>query len=196
MGYESAKSTRLLATHCLCCRRPLRDAVSVEIGIGPVCREKYGYNAPVDDAARSTANKLIHEAAAVMDTNTARVLEIAEEIRDLGLEKLAETVLDRFVPIRLTDKFTDWDNNGEPKILVIEAYTPYSPTFVATLKQHTNFRRRRAVRNSNGKFSHWEVWATKAERLGLFRALIAAYPGEYAVGAKGVFQVPTHYRAA
>lgn len=41
MSYENAPSTRMLATHCACCNRPLRDAVSVEAGVGPDCRAKY-----------------------------------------------------------------------------------------------------------------------------------------------------------
>jgi gamma-glutamylaminecyclotransferase len=42
-GYENAPATRLLATSCACCGRALLDAISVEAGIGPDCREKYGY---------------------------------------------------------------------------------------------------------------------------------------------------------
>lgn len=41
--YENAPATRILATHCACCGRALLDAVSVEAGIGPDCRAKYGY---------------------------------------------------------------------------------------------------------------------------------------------------------
>jgi hypothetical protein len=43
-GYENSPACRLIATHCCVCGRDLVDAVSVEAGIGPVCREKYGYN--------------------------------------------------------------------------------------------------------------------------------------------------------
>lgn len=48
-GYEAAAATRLLATHCICCRRPLLDAVSVEAGMGPVCRQRHGATAPEAD---------------------------------------------------------------------------------------------------------------------------------------------------
>ena len=44
-GYEDAVSTKLLATHCCMCNRPLRDARSVELGIGPICEEKFGVEA-------------------------------------------------------------------------------------------------------------------------------------------------------
>jgi hypothetical protein len=40
-GYEQALSTKLLATHCIFCGRPLRDPQSVQRGYGPDCAEKY-----------------------------------------------------------------------------------------------------------------------------------------------------------
>lgn len=43
MSYESAPATEMVATECACCGRPLLDAVSVEAGVGPDCRAKYGY---------------------------------------------------------------------------------------------------------------------------------------------------------
>lgn len=41
-GWETAVSTRLLATHCVFCARPLRDPASIERGYGPECAEKRG----------------------------------------------------------------------------------------------------------------------------------------------------------
>ena len=46
-SYETAPATRMLATQCAVCARPLLDAVSVETGIGPHCRAKYGFNVEV-----------------------------------------------------------------------------------------------------------------------------------------------------
>lgn len=40
-GWENALSTKLLATHCVFCGRPLRDPQSVERGWGPECGEKF-----------------------------------------------------------------------------------------------------------------------------------------------------------
>ncbi len=48
-GYEDAVSTKLLATHCCMCNRPLRDARSVEFGIGPICEAKFGTSAEVGE---------------------------------------------------------------------------------------------------------------------------------------------------
>lgn len=46
--YENAPATRMLATHCAVCSRPLVDAASVEAGMGPDCRDRHGYDDPVD----------------------------------------------------------------------------------------------------------------------------------------------------
>lgn len=63
MSYESAPSTQMLATHCCACGRPLRDAQSVEYGIGPICAEKYGFLVEMPEDARAVANKIIHRAS-------------------------------------------------------------------------------------------------------------------------------------
>lgn len=44
MNYANTPACRLLATHCACCGRPLLDAKSVEFGIGPDCRVRYGFD--------------------------------------------------------------------------------------------------------------------------------------------------------
>ena len=93
-NYENAPSTALLATNCLACNRPLRDAASVEAGIGPICREKYGYDSIAEDV-RIKANALIHEAAR-KGTPNARVLEIADLLEDMGASVLADKVRTRF----------------------------------------------------------------------------------------------------
>ena len=41
MSYENAPATKLLATHCGICGRPLRDSVSVERCVGPDCAALY-----------------------------------------------------------------------------------------------------------------------------------------------------------
>lgn len=51
MSYENAPSTILLATACACCGRALRDAISVETGVGPECRERFSF-----DEAQGTPN--------------------------------------------------------------------------------------------------------------------------------------------
>lgn len=45
-SYVNAPATKMLATNCACCGRPLVDAHSVETGVGPDCRKMHGYDEP------------------------------------------------------------------------------------------------------------------------------------------------------
>lgn len=58
-SYENAPATLLLGSSCACCGRPLLDAVSVEAGVGPDCREKYGYGDAQGDADWALASTLL-----------------------------------------------------------------------------------------------------------------------------------------
>ena len=57
MSYESAPATRMIATDCACCGRPLLDSDSVELGIGPICRKRHGYFDAIDPDFRQEANR-------------------------------------------------------------------------------------------------------------------------------------------
>jgi hypothetical protein len=118
MTYESAPATLLLATHCCACGRPLVDAESVEAGMGPDCRKKYGYNAaqepadfelaalalsPMQDLptarwaaardARAFANKLVSRVAVEHDLRRRGTMIGA--IHALGFSILARKLLER-----------------------------------------------------------------------------------------------------
>jgi len=87
--YEDAPATKLVATHCCCCGRALLDAQSVEIGIGPVCREKFGFvGAMVSPEAREEANKLVYQIACAPTMSAALILRL----RELGFVKLADRI--------------------------------------------------------------------------------------------------------
>jgi hypothetical protein len=96
-GYENAPATKMLATHCAACGRPLVDSVSVEVGMGPDCRKKYGYNAVVDEELRSQANKLIYKIALARSGSGTDLgaVQAIRSLRDLGFDKLAEICLKR-----------------------------------------------------------------------------------------------------
>lgn len=94
MSYEDATATKLLATDCLCCGRPLLDADSVTVGVGPICRVKYGV-ASASGPNREEANRLIYEAA-LPDTSADRRLEIARTLSGFGYNKLAVLIVERF----------------------------------------------------------------------------------------------------
>lgn len=104
MGYEDAPATRLLATRCALCGRPLVDSVSVEIGIGPDCRRKVKFDNAISEEVRSEANRLVYEIALHRSTATVDpkvVSRVALRLRDLGLTTLAERMIRGFATIEI-----------------------------------------------------------------------------------------------
>lgn len=91
-GYENAPATRMLATGCAVCGRPLVDSVSVETGIGPECRRRHGYTIEVSEQARTEANAIVYAIAAeTHDTAQAFVSALAR-LRTLGFQTLADVI--------------------------------------------------------------------------------------------------------
>lgn len=147
MSYETAPSTIMLATHCACCGRPLRDAVSVERGVGPDCAERYGYadaQRPADWAriskltdslelgaaftkaastmdARSAANILVHRVAAYGAHHAVPALITIVDA--LGFTTLAATLAARQGAVKITH---------EGEMLVVEA--PWCEAFAAAVR--------------------------------------------------------------
>lgn len=99
MGYENLNSTKLLAAVCACCGRLLRDEESANIGIGPDCREKYGYNEG-EEANRDEANGLIYQIADAKSPATDAVTALAR-LREIGFGKLALSLSEGFCPVRI-----------------------------------------------------------------------------------------------
>jgi hypothetical protein len=92
MSYTDAPATKMLATHCAACGRPLVDSASVEAGMGPDCRAKYG--APeLDDATRAEANKLVYQIA--LDQTGPTVATALIQLRQLGCHTLADRITKR-----------------------------------------------------------------------------------------------------
>lgn len=194
-SYENAPSTTLLATHCALCGRPLRDADSVERGVGPDCAEKHGYgdaqgeadwdrigdlltNAPTslfeavveqwgDRAQRNAANVIVHHAATV--DRAKRRLHV-DLLVALGYTRLAvalEAAAGEVVRIQTQD-------GGA---LVVKA--PYNPSFTAGIKAA-----RVGARWSDADKA-WLVPRDAKAKVGLYRALLAAFPGVLLEGPKG-----------
>jgi hypothetical protein len=91
MNYEAAPATKLVATACAVCARPLVDAQSVELGIGPDCRNRYGYDMPVEPEIRKEANRLVNEIACG-DLPPAQLREALGQLHALGFDRLAERI--------------------------------------------------------------------------------------------------------
>ncbi len=108
MSYENAPSTQMLATRCAICGRQLRDAKSIERGIGPECFEKYGgaeanidpdwisasraLNEPLNVSAGhlSAANMLIHRISVNQGSDVA--MRCAAALWHLGYRKVVMAI--------------------------------------------------------------------------------------------------------
>ena len=182
MSYQEAPATRMLATNCVCCGRPLVDACSVELGIGPDCRNGI-FPEGVDEEDRMCANGLVFKASKAAQNGAAEdVVGFADEIRKLGFEGLAAKVERRFrdgVVKGVRDADIIIDEDGEA--LVVR--TPYrrgaAKDFVS------------AWRSIPGR--RWDGSANrvpKAQRKALWSLLRKFFPGKWGAGPKGAFRVP------
>jgi exodeoxyribonuclease-5 len=76
--------------HCAVCARPLTDPLSVELGIGPDCREQYGYDEAVEPAIRAEVNQIVYRIATTRDDEV--IQDAANQLHDFGFATLAERV--------------------------------------------------------------------------------------------------------
>jgi hypothetical protein len=170
-GYENAPATRMLATHCAACARPLVDAKSVEIGMGPDCRKRLGFDREVSEEARAQANRIVYAIAAHLHDTApgagAAQAERARKLLELGFTALADKVLERVAPIRI-------EVEGDR----LAVRTPYSEQATLLFRGIPN-RRWDRERKVNV--------VPAAERRTLWQALERAYPGMVGIGPKGPF---------
>lgn len=201
MSYENAKATILLASHCCVCGRPLADAKSVELGIGPVCRQKYmGAGTGISEEARQEANKLVYDASALYgegatDEDIADICKIVDRLAFLGFEHLSERVAFRFIPIRLQveDDVAEvrWDSQRRCEVetgrtgTVVNVWTPRDEDFNAGLRRLSY---KRGVRDTKRGW-YWQV--RRADSRALLGLLSEVHAGRWAISDKGTFQIPT-----
>lgn len=172
MSYENAPATLMLASHCAICRRPLVDAVSVECGIGPDCRENSGYYVEVNEDARAEANKITNAIARGMSNDHLILNALA--LRTLGFDRLADTVIDRNAALKVRDL-----GNG-----TIAIHTPYHSDFVARVKAATPWAK------FDRETRAWIVPAGQNVRNAVFAAMKWCFPGSLGLGPKGPFTTP------
>ena len=161
MGYEQAPATRMLATNCVMCNRPLVDAASVEAGIGPVCRKKYGYAAEITEEHRCEANKRIHSIA--LNRRDKQTSVLIREIEDMGLGVLAHSLR------AAVSDFTIFEENDK---LVLKA--PYSEAIFGVPGRMWDRKR---------KVTTFPI----TSRVQLFEALKCGWPRGIGLGKKGLF---------
>lgn len=168
MSYENAPATIMLASHCAVCGRPLVDAQSVELGIGPDCRRKYGFDMPCDEAARAEANALVYRVALVQEG--VSVAEACARLRVLGFEKLAARIEKRAVDVRIEEV-------GDRLRVSTRRY----------VEEATASWRSIRGRRWDGEAKANEIPAS--ERRALWSLLTRHYPGAVAMGPRGPFTV-------
>lgn len=176
MNYENAPATKLVATHCAVCGRPLVDADSLETGIGPVCakRTHYGHaTGPCDpvkaaDALAPTgvvvdltnphkaSNVLVYNIAA--DPKSPHVPAMCAAIEALGYVEVARVIATRLAPAYV--KVTTEDTT-----LVVKITVPYgSPVFATVVtafnKVPGGFYHRATKTNRFPVTSKLELWKT------------------------------------
>jgi Family of unknown function (DUF6011) len=79
---HTALRRQTLATKCLCCARPLWDAESATLGVGPICRKRLGIADSLK--AHSDANELVARAAiAAEDGQFTVVMECLQALNAL-----------------------------------------------------------------------------------------------------------------
>ena len=166
MSYENAPATHMLATNCALCGRPLLDAVSVEIGIGPVCRKNAAYaKADCTEAERQEANRIICALSlGKMDPVAGFFL-----LRHLGFAGVADQVVKRNAAVTLTEQ-------GDR--LIVE--TPYDDDVIRRMRRIDGRRW-----DSDNKANTFPLKAKRA----IWELLVAHFEGELVSGPKGPFIV-------
>lgn len=186
MGYEDAAATKILATNCACCGRPLVDAKSVQVGIGPECRKKYGYGMEVPEAVRAQANKIIYALALAVSTGsiTVETFEQVDALEALGFGKIAAIFREKGAAIFIERRV--W--NGVERLFV---RVPYSEDFNAASWVQGRYGVKTEVTGSlsTKKVFHWTFDVSKETRAKVHAALVQCFPGALAIGPSGPFTV-------
>jgi len=182
MGYESSTACLVLTTHCVVCNRPLVDATSVEVCIGPVCREKVGYNTNVSEDDREQANGIINSCAHEIANGkvTHETVERTEILREIGFPRVADIIVARCSSIIIEEDTSTY---------IVRC--PFSPQFNTASKCKGRYGIKKTTELSNRKVFHWVF--PKSQKKTLFKALIESYEGQLAKGPRGSFIV-THPR--
>lgn len=184
MSYENAPATKMLATHCVVCRRPLLDAASVELGIGPECRNRSGVRAAqVSEEAHQRANQITHAISLGVPFQELRAMLV--ELNMLGFQQLASLISDRGASIKVT-----YDGGN----LIVDS--PFTEGSLATIRAIPGRRpvyEEVRVRTPTGlktvKKFKGNSFPLKYKNM-VWRMLKRHFPGAMGVGPNGPFQVP------
>jgi hypothetical protein len=179
-GYENSPACKMLASQCAICGRPLVDAVSIQRGMGAECYDHIeGDFVNVPDAVRKQANELVFKAAiAAQNGEISTVQGYAEQIRALGLDKLANKVGKRF---RNADRYTEI-------VLSVEGgdYRVETPFRRGAKKEFIDAWRKIPGR----RFRNNANYVPLVQKQALWKLLRRFFGGKFAKGPKGLFRIP------
>jgi hypothetical protein len=193
MSYEAAPATTMLATHCAICNRPLLDAFSVEVAIGPICRQRHGYDeelAALGEDARVAANRIIHQIAVHREDEQLRADGCAA-LRVMGFKKLPDRIEYRGKDAPKGDGVVIEEHVLPPFVgrwrtfPAVTGYlvrAPYRPSAVAAFR---NIPGRRWLREAKATF------VPAGERKSLWQLLKVHYAGLTITTASGTTVIPT-----
>lgn len=168
MSYEDAPATHMVATHCAICHRALVDALSVEVGVGPVCRKRHLAELEAldeDDEARQAANKLIHTIACRQHEDN---LALVKELFTLGFPGVVKAIMRTIAKVQI-----------EETNLGYWIKTPYCEQ-AATAWRRVPGRRWKEEKGN---------WIPKQAKSHAYAVLLTYHEGEMAMGPKGPFVV-------
>jgi len=168
MGYENAIQTKMLATRCAVCARPLVDSVSITAGMGPDCREKHGYNIEVTQAARKAANEMVYQIAVNRELPEL-CMEYCNSLRGLGFTALAGVILSRIAAVVIEERSS-----------LYYVQTEYDERLVPLMRTVPGRRW--------DKVSKTNTFPVSSKKT-LFDFLVRYYPGKIGFGSKGGFVI-------
>lgn len=201
MTYSTVTAARitLLATHCACCGRALRDATSVEFGVGPVCRKKYLYEdaLPVLPETLKSLGKVVRGAVDSSISETVWTHLVKDDSRS------AANLLVKFIAVHQKDVksipairvlnmmgYTELADRIEKRIAcaievlvqetTVTIKSPYDKGFVTLVKGITG-------RKYNPETKCWSV--PSSEKGALWGAMLKSFPGSLGKGPKGPFVI-------
>lgn len=178
MSYKDSIQCKLLETYCCVCGQELVDGVSVQLGIGPDCRRHI--NQGISEETRKTCNVLTHEAAiAATEGNVTRVRRAAEMIRSLGLDVLADKIIERFKNAERLAKITIAETDGG---IIVKTPNKRNNAFASDWRMIPGRRYRGGGKNFIPAESKRAVW----------ELIKKWFPEIYGVGPQGAFKVPRH----
>lgn len=189
----------LVATHCACCGRPLKDATSVDFGVGPICRGKYLYEdaLPVTEEILDATRRIVEQELdseirgyvwnrLVNDDSRAAANQLVKFIAVHQKDSVSMPALRILKLMGYTELVTRVEKRIKAAILitieddVVTIESPYNRDFV------------NAIRNIKGRRYNREDHTNSvpvSQKRALWTAMLTHFEGSLGKGPKGPFVI-------